>query len=202
MPLSPEQTAEIAAARDAAHETRRATVPALEAMLFTAVPPPRPRFYSCHRLHGRRFRHRAGSPRLLRPRHPARVSEDAGLIRYLMRHRHSTPFEMCEIKYHVKLPIFVARQWIRPPHGQRERIFRTLLGYGSRVLPPRPSSACRPILGQPAGKGRCARGRGSRPRPRPAARRCHPAATTTTPRFLMRISRATTGRASPANLPA
>src|SRR5665811_218305 len=42
-----------------------------------------------------------------------RVSEDSGLIRYLMRHRHSTPFEMCEIKYHVKLPIFVARQWIR-----------------------------------------------------------------------------------------
>ena len=42
-----------------------------------------------------------------------RTSEDAGLIRYLMRHRHSTPFEMCEIKYHVKLPIFVARQWIR-----------------------------------------------------------------------------------------
>jgi thymidylate synthase (FAD) len=41
------------------------------------------------------------------------VREDAGLIRYLMRHWHSTPFEMCEIKYHVKLPIFVARQWIR-----------------------------------------------------------------------------------------
>jgi len=42
-----------------------------------------------------------------------RVSEDRGLIKYLMRHRHTTPFEMCEIKYHVKLPIFVARQWIR-----------------------------------------------------------------------------------------
>ena len=42
-----------------------------------------------------------------------RVSEDRGLIHYLMRHRHTTPFEMCEIKYHVKLPIFVARQWIR-----------------------------------------------------------------------------------------
>ena len=42
-----------------------------------------------------------------------RVSEDRGLIQYLMRHRHTTPFEMCEIKYHVKLPIFVARQWIR-----------------------------------------------------------------------------------------
>ena len=38
---------------------------------------------------------------------------DRGLIRYLMRHRHSTPFEMCEVKLHIKLPIFVARQWIR-----------------------------------------------------------------------------------------
>jgi len=42
-----------------------------------------------------------------------KISTDSGLIKYLMRHRHSTPFEMCEIKYHVKLPIFVARQWIR-----------------------------------------------------------------------------------------
>src|SRR6201988_347224 len=42
-----------------------------------------------------------------------KVSEDRGLIRYLLRHRHTTPFEMCEIKFHVKLPIFVARQWIR-----------------------------------------------------------------------------------------
>ncbi|MCP4922920.1 MAG: FAD-dependent thymidylate synthase [bacterium] len=42
-----------------------------------------------------------------------KVSQDRGLIRYLMRHRHTTPFEMCEIKYHIKLPIFIARQWIR-----------------------------------------------------------------------------------------
>ena len=42
-----------------------------------------------------------------------RVREDRGLVRYLMRHRHTTPFEMCSIKFHVKLPIFVARQWIR-----------------------------------------------------------------------------------------
>jgi thymidylate synthase (FAD) len=42
-----------------------------------------------------------------------KVNEDKGLIAYLLRHRHSTPFEMCEIKLHVKLPIFVARQWIR-----------------------------------------------------------------------------------------
>ncbi len=40
-------------------------------------------------------------------------NEDKGLIHYLMRHRHTTPFEMCEVKFHIKLPIFVARQWIR-----------------------------------------------------------------------------------------
>ena len=42
-----------------------------------------------------------------------KISNDKGLIKYLMRHRHSTPFEMCEIKFHIKLPIFIARQWIR-----------------------------------------------------------------------------------------
>jgi len=42
-----------------------------------------------------------------------KVSEDRGLIRYLMRHRHTSPFEMVEMKFHIKLPIFVARQWIR-----------------------------------------------------------------------------------------
>jgi thymidylate synthase (FAD) len=41
------------------------------------------------------------------------IKDDDGLIRYLMRHRHSTPFEMCELKIHVKMPIFVARQWVR-----------------------------------------------------------------------------------------
>jgi thymidylate synthase (FAD) len=42
-----------------------------------------------------------------------KVSADQALINYLMSHRHTTPFEMCEIKFHIKLPIFVARQWIR-----------------------------------------------------------------------------------------
>ncbi|MBX3042573.1 MAG: FAD-dependent thymidylate synthase [Candidatus Kapabacteria bacterium] len=41
------------------------------------------------------------------------VNEDRGLIRYLMRHKHTSPFEMVEFKFHVKLPIFIARQWIR-----------------------------------------------------------------------------------------
>lgn len=42
-----------------------------------------------------------------------KVHEDRGLIRYLLRHRHTTPFEMVEFKFHVSMPIFVARQWIR-----------------------------------------------------------------------------------------
>lgn len=42
-----------------------------------------------------------------------KINEDRGLINYLMRHQHTTPFEMCEIKLHIRLPIFVARQWIR-----------------------------------------------------------------------------------------
>lgn len=42
-----------------------------------------------------------------------KLSEDRGLIRYLMRHSHTTPFEMIEFKFHCKMPIFVARQWIR-----------------------------------------------------------------------------------------
>ena len=41
------------------------------------------------------------------------VSDDRGLIRYLMRHRHTTPFEMVDFKFHIKCPIFVARQWLR-----------------------------------------------------------------------------------------
>lgn len=42
-----------------------------------------------------------------------KVNADKGLINYLLSHRHTTPFEMCEIKFHIKLPIFIARQWIR-----------------------------------------------------------------------------------------
>ncbi len=42
-----------------------------------------------------------------------KISEDKGLIRYLLRHRHTTPFEMVEFKFHIAMPIFIARQWIR-----------------------------------------------------------------------------------------
>ena len=112
MPLSPEQNAEIDAQRSQTHETLRSTAPGMEAHLYTA-----------HQVldHGfvRVIDYMGDDAAICQA---ARVSygtgtksvtNDEGLIRYLMRHWHSTPFEMCEVKLHVKLPVFVARQWIR-----------------------------------------------------------------------------------------
>src|SRR3954454_2840225 len=112
MPVTPEQQAEIDQQR--AHETptRRATVPALEAMMYNAIPVLDHGFVRVIDYMGDDGAV-VQAARVSYGRGTRRVSEDAGLIRYLMRHRHSTPFEMCEIKYHVKLPIFIARQWIR-----------------------------------------------------------------------------------------
>ncbi len=112
MPLTPEQHAEIEAHRGHQASTRRATVPALEAMLYEAMPVLDHGFVRVVDYMGDDGAV-VQAARVSYGRGTRRVSEDAGLIRYLMRHRHSTPFEMCEIKYHVKLPIFVARQWIR-----------------------------------------------------------------------------------------
>src|SRR6266702_2040822 len=112
MPLTPEQEDEIAAERGASRPTRRATVPALEALLYTPIPVLDHGFIRVIDYMGDDAAI-VQAARVSYGRGTRRVSEDAGLIRYLMRHRHSTPFEMCEIKYHVKLPIFVARQWIR-----------------------------------------------------------------------------------------
>ncbi len=112
MPLTPSQLAEIDTQREAASTTRRTTVPALEALLFTAVPLLDHGFIRVIDYMGDDGAI-VQAARVSYGRGTRRVSEDAGLIRYLMRHRHSTPFEMCEIKLHVKLPIFVARQWIR-----------------------------------------------------------------------------------------
>jgi thymidylate synthase (FAD) len=112
MPLTAEQHAEIEAQRTAEAPTRRATVPALEALLYQAIPVLDHGFVRVIDYMGDDGAV-VQAARVSYGRGTRRVSEDAGLIRYLMRHRHSTPFEMCEIKYHVKLPIFVARQWIR-----------------------------------------------------------------------------------------
>jgi len=112
MTLTPEQLAEIEAARAATRTTLRPTVPALEELLFTAIPVLDHGFIRVVDYMGDDAAV-VQAARVSYGRGTRKALEDAGLIRYLMRHWHSTPFEMCEIKFHVKLPIFVARQWIR-----------------------------------------------------------------------------------------
>jgi thymidylate synthase (FAD) len=112
MSLTDAQQAEIDALRSQSAATRRATVPALEELLYQAMPVLDHGFVRVIDYMGDDAAV-VQAARVSYGRGTRRVSEDAGLIRYLMRHRHTTPFEMCEIKYHVKLPIFVARQWIR-----------------------------------------------------------------------------------------
>jgi thymidylate synthase (FAD) len=112
MPLTPEQLAEIDAQRATPRTTLRATSPGMEAHLYRAHPVLDHGFIRVIDYMGddsaivqaARVSYGAGTKH---------VQNDEGLIRYLMRHWHSTPFEMCEIKLHVKLPVFVARQWIR-----------------------------------------------------------------------------------------
>ena len=110
--LSAEAAAEVADAREATFTTRRPTVDALEARMFSAVPVLDHGFVRLVDYMGDDAAV-VQAARVSYGRGTRKVLEDRGLIRYLMRHRHTTPFEMCEIKLHVKLPIFIARQWIR-----------------------------------------------------------------------------------------
>ena len=112
MPLTPEQQAEIDDARANPRPTLRAVAEGMERHLYVAHP------VLDHGLI--RVIDYMGddsaivqAARVSYGRGTKAVSNDEGLIRYLMRHWHSTPFEMCEVKFHVKLPVFVARQWIR-----------------------------------------------------------------------------------------
>lgn len=112
MPLTPEQLSEIEAARATPRPTLRAVSEGMEAHLYRAHPVLDHGFIRVIDYMGddsaivqaARVSYGAGTKH---------VQNDEGLIRYLMRHWHSTPFEMCELKLHVKLPVFVARQWIR-----------------------------------------------------------------------------------------
>jgi len=110
--VTADQQAEIEAQRAESFATRRATVPELEEILYEALPVLDHGFVRVVDYMGDDAAV-VQAARVSYGRGTKRVSEDQGLINYLMRHRHTTPFEMCEIKYHVKLPIFVARQWIR-----------------------------------------------------------------------------------------
>src|SRR5689334_19730928 len=112
MRLTPDQLDEIARQRATAHQTRRATAPALEEILYQALPVLDHGFIRVVDYMGDDAAI-VQAARVSYGRGTRKVNEDQGLINYLMRHHHTTPFEMCEIKYHIKLPIFVARQWIR-----------------------------------------------------------------------------------------
>ena len=112
MTVTPEQKAEIASARAQSATTRRVTAPGLEEILYDAIPILDHGFIRVVDYMGDDSSI-VQAARVSYGRGTKKVSEDKGLIDYLIRHRHTTPFEMCEIKYHVKLPIFVARQWIR-----------------------------------------------------------------------------------------
>ncbi|MGR3495367.1 FAD-dependent thymidylate synthase [Citreimonas sp.] len=112
MPLSADQQAEIDAARAEAQTTLRATAPGMEKHLYHAAPVLDHGFVRVVDYMGD-DNAICQAARVSYGRGTKSVSNDEGLIRYLMRHWHSTPFEMCEIKLHVKLPVFVARQWIR-----------------------------------------------------------------------------------------
>jgi thymidylate synthase (FAD) len=92
--------------------TRRATVPALEEILYEPLPVLDHGFVRVIDYMGD-DNAVVQAARVSYGKGTKKVNEDRGLIRYLMRHWHSTPFEMCEIKFHIKLPIFIARQWIR-----------------------------------------------------------------------------------------
>jgi len=110
--VSTEQRDEIDAQRETSEQTRRACVPALEEILYEPIPALDHGFVRVVDYMGDDAAI-VQAARVSYGKGTKQVSNDRGLIRYLMRHRHTTPFEMCEIKFHVKLPVFVARQWIR-----------------------------------------------------------------------------------------
>ena len=112
MTLSEQQKKEILEQQTQKNTTKRVTSPELEKILYEAIPILDHGFIRVVDYMGDDSSI-VQSARVSYGKGTKKVSTDSGLIKYLMRHRHSTPFEMCEIKYHVKLPIFVARQWIR-----------------------------------------------------------------------------------------
>ena len=112
MKLTDQQKKEIIEQQSQENTTKRVTSPGLEKILYEAIPVLDHGFVRVVDYMGDDSSV-VQAARVSYGKGTKKVSTDSGLIKYLMRHRHSTPFEMCEIKYRVKLPIFVARQWIR-----------------------------------------------------------------------------------------
>ena len=112
MKLTDQQLAEIKEQQSLENKTKRVTSPELEKILYEALPILDHGFVRVVDYMGNDSSI-VQAARVSYGKGTKKVNTDSGLIKYLMRHWHSTPFEMCEIKYHVKLPIFIARQWIR-----------------------------------------------------------------------------------------
>ena len=112
MKLTKEQQQEIKDLQSQDNKTKRVVAPQLESILFEAIPILDHGFVRVIDYMGDDTSI-VQAARVSYGKGTKKVSTDSGLIKYLMRHWHSTPFEMCEIKYHIKLPIFIARQWIR-----------------------------------------------------------------------------------------
>ena len=112
MKLTKEQSQEIKDLQSQSYKTKRVTAPELEEILYEALPILDHGFIRVIDYMGN-DNSIVQAARVSYGKGTKKVNTDSGLIKYLMRHWHSTPFEMCEIKYHVKLPIFIARQWIR-----------------------------------------------------------------------------------------
>ena len=112
MKLTDQQSQEIKNQQSQENKTKRVTAPELEKILYEALPVLDHGFIRVVDYMGDDTSI-VQAARVSYGKGTKKVSTDSGLIKYLMRHWHSTPFEMCEIKYHVKLPIFIARQWIR-----------------------------------------------------------------------------------------
>ena len=112
MKLTKEQKEEIKEQQSQETKTKRVTAPELEKVLYEAIPILDHGFIRVIDYMGDDTSI-VQAARVSYGKGTKKVSTDSGLIKYLMRHWHSTPFEMCEIKYHIKLPIFIARQWIR-----------------------------------------------------------------------------------------
>ncbi len=112
MAVNKDQLSEIEELRGSKSETLRSTVPELENILYQPFEVLDHGFVRVIDYMGDDSAI-VQSARVSYGKGTKQISNDKGLIKYLMRHRHSTPFEMCEIKFHIKLPIFIARQWIR-----------------------------------------------------------------------------------------
>jgi thymidylate synthase (FAD) len=150
--LTSAQLAEVASLREAANTTRRVTVAAMEELLYRPIPVLDHGFVRVVDYMGddsavvqaARVSYGSGTKR---------KRDDAGLLRYLMRHRHTTPFEMCELKLHLKRPIFVARRHCRHRAASLNEISGLFSILDREFYIPSPDALAKQSAGNRQGRG-------------------------------------------------